>query len=288
MRLDDGSELTVTATIGGTVQVRGTAARSPDVVGRADRALYAGEAPRPRPRAARQRPAPPATPRSRRLRPPAHRAGARAGRLDPRGRARAPLPAGGRPRRPAPPSTSRLPAAAVLRRAPRRLAARRRQDRHPGRHPRQARRARRGRVGGDARPSRGGRRGRAPRAGLDLASAAVGAAPRALGRHGLPGRARSGDEIALEARIVACADAYSAITSDRVYRPERSRAARASTSCGAARARISTRGRGGAGRRAGVRRGPLRRAPGPGQLTVAGPRTGPLAMLSRPRAWRNR
>ena len=43
MRLADGSELTVTATIGAAIQVSGTAARGPELVDRADRALYAGK-----------------------------------------------------------------------------------------------------------------------------------------------------------------------------------------------------------------------------------------------------
>ncbi len=76
--------------------------------------------------------------------------------------------------------------------------------------------------------------------GLELASAAVEQHHERWDGTGYPG-GRSGDEIALEARIVACADAYSAITSDRVYRAGARPAARASTSCGAAPARTSTR-----------------------------------------------
>ena len=58
--------------------------------------------------------------------------------------------------------------------------------------------------------------------GLDLAAAAVEQHHERWDGSGYP-NGRRGEEIAMEARIVAVADAYSAITSDRVYRPERSR-----------------------------------------------------------------
>ena len=50
----------------------------------------------------------------------------------------------------------------------------------------------------------------------------------------------AGDEIPIEARIVAAADTFSAMTEDRVYRSGPARA-EALTSCAAARARSSTR-----------------------------------------------
>ena len=285
MRLDDGSELTVTATIGGTVQVRGTAARAPDVVGRADRALYAGK------RRGRDRVllssdlrAGDATSADSDL---LHTAQALALAVS----IREGVPAlhcqqvADLAARTA--EHLGLPAAAVLR----------------------------ARLGGwlhdvgkiaipdgilgkpdaldeaewevmRAHPVVGAEVvRRVP--GLDLAAAAVEQHHERWDGTGYPG-GRSGDEIALEARIVACADAYSAITSDRVYRPERTRGEGIDELRRSAGTPSRPARRRGAGRRAGVRRGAVRSAPRPGQLTDAGPRTGRLAMLRRPRAWRNR
>ena len=54
-------------------------------------------------------------------------------------------------------------------------------------------------------------------------------------------RGLAGDDIPAEARILAVADAYEAMTADRPYRARAADAAARAPSCGAARARSSTR-----------------------------------------------
>ena len=88
-----------------------------------------------------------------------HRRGARAHRQRARGHAAACTRAGRRARDRGRPSSSALASRRRAALPPRRLAARRRQGRDPGRHPGEARPARRRRVGGDARAS-GDRRAR--------------------------------------------------------------------------------------------------------------------------------
>ena len=100
---------------------------------------------------------------------------------------------------------------------PRRPAARRRQDRHLRPRAHQARPARRPTSGRRCARTRRSARGCCPaRAGrpapLDPRP------PRAPRRARLPLRPRAADEIPLEARILAVADAYEAMTADRVYR----------------------------------------------------------------------
>jgi diguanylate cyclase (GGDEF)-like protein/PAS domain S-box-containing protein/putative nucleotidyltransferase with HDIG domain len=220
MRLDDGSELTVTATIGGTVQRRGTAARGPDLVGRADRALYAGK------RRGRDRVlldsdlrAGDATSADSDL---LHTAQALALAVS----IREGVPAlhcqqvADLSARTA--ERLGLPAAAVLRARlggwlhdvgkiaiPDGILGK------PGALDEAEWEVMRAHPVVGAEVVR-----RVP--GLDLAAAAVEQHHERWDGTGYPG-GRSGEAIALEARIVACADAYSAITSDRVYRPERSR-----------------------------------------------------------------
>ena len=251
MRLDDGSELTVTATIGGTVQVRGTAARGPDVVDRADRALYAGK------RRGRDRVLLDSRPARRRrhergLRPAAHRAGARAGRLDPRGRARAALPAGGRPRRPhrrarsacrRPPCCARASAAGCT------TSARSRSRTASS----ASRRARRRRSGRSCAPTRWSAprscaacRASSSRPPPSSSTTSAGTAPATRAAGGARGHRRS------RPASSPCADAYSAITSDRVYRPERTRGEGIDELRRSAGSHLDPRVRRGAGRRAGV------------------------------------
>ena len=182
----------------------------------------------------------------------------------PRGRAGAALPAGGRPRRRAPPRRSGLPQAAVLRARlggwlhdvgkiaiPDRILAK------PGR-------ARRRGVGGDARAT--------PWSAREVVRRVPGLRRRRRRRceqhherwdgTRLPGRAARARRSPIEARIVAAADAYSAITSDRVYRRRARRAARASPSCGAApAAHLDPRVVEALRRRAGARRGAVRARP---------------------------
>ena len=96
-------------------------------------------------------------------------------------------------------------------------AARRRQDRHPRRHP-----AKPGSLTGGVRErqsaaSRIGYRHRGPRPLEDPTDAGGPLPPRALGRPRLP-RRLAGEDIPLVARILAVADAFAAMTTTRPYR----------------------------------------------------------------------
>ena len=121
----------------------------------------------------------------------------------------------------------------------RRHPPRHRQDRRPRLDPPQARPADQRGGGPDAPPPRAGRphplqprARRRPR--LDPGP------PRAAGRHRLPEGPDRGDEIPLEASILAVADAYEAMTSDRVYRLSIGRGQGRARSCRSTRASSST------------------------------------------------
>ena len=153
-----------------------------------------------------------------------------------------------------------LPVGVVAALPPRRLAPRRRQGRDPGADPRQARPARRRRVGADAHAS-GRRRGASCAASAPLREAAA-----AVRHHherydgtGYPDRL-AGEAIPIEARIVAAADAYAAMTADRVYSAARTPGRPRSELRRSAGSHLDPAGRGRAARRARPGRAPARRA----------------------------
>ena len=261
----------------------GSSARAPDVEA-ADRALYAGQAPRPRPRAAGHRACAPATPEratpTRRDWRRRSRSPSRSARACPRSTAsRWPTSP------PASPSTSGC--------RPRCCALRLGGWLHdvgkiaiPDGSWQARARSTTSRVGGHAGPRGVGDRGGRRVPGLELARRRVRHHHERLDGTGYPD-GRRGDDIALEARIVACADAYSAITSDRVYRP------RAHPRRGHRRARRS------AGSHLDPRSwrrwspcwSPTRRTSPRASASPAErprPQPGRVAMLRPPRAWRNR
>ena len=175
-----------------------------------------GQAPRARSRAPVRR-AHARRPRVRGARVDPARAGALAGRERARGHARAALGAGRRELSGTLAAGARAAAGHRAALPPRRLAARHRQGRDPRPHPGEARARSTTRSGRSCAPtprsasrsSAASARSARPRARCATTTSASTAA-------GYPD-GLAGDAIPIEARVVAVSDAYSAITSDRVY-----------------------------------------------------------------------